>query len=254
MTNGALIGALRNAGEPLDPDREADRRDRLARAEPRQQAVVAAAGDQLPGGARTRIVQLEHEAGVVVEAAAERGREADAGDVDAARRQKAGAALEQVERGIEREVGVARERAQLGRRRVGIAADRREIVSISARVSLRQRALRAERRLLEEAVGDLADRAPADRGDAGDREQIGDQRMRAPSGRSRRAPPARPGIPAARARRTDRQAIEVVRERGFAVEVLDQPPLPRRRQVERGDQRGEQRDVADADRRAAASP
>ena len=75
------------------------------RAEPREQAVVAPAGDQLPGGARARVVELEHEAGVVVEAAAEAGREADAGDVDAARGQKAGAALEQVERGIERDAG-----------------------------------------------------------------------------------------------------------------------------------------------------
>ena len=50
--------------------------------------------------------------------------------------------------------------------------------SISARVSLRQRGLRAERGLLEEAVGDLADRAAADRRDAGDREEIGDERMR----------------------------------------------------------------------------
>jgi len=42
-------------------------------------------------------MKLEHEAGVVVEATAERGGEADAADVDAARGKKAGAALEQVE-------------------------------------------------------------------------------------------------------------------------------------------------------------
>ena len=34
---------------------------------------------------------------------------------------------------------------------------------------------------------------------------------------------------------------------GLVVEVLDQPPLPRRREIERCDQRGEQADVADAD-------
>ena len=36
-------------------------------------------------------------------------------------------------------------------------------------------------------------------------------------------------------------------ERGFAVEILDQPPFPRRRQIERGDEGREQRDVAEAD-------
>ena len=146
-------------------------------AEPREQAVVAAAGDQLAGSRALRIVQLEHEAGVVVEAAAEGGGEADARDVDAARGQEAGAALEQVERGIERDLGVARERAQLGRRFVGIARDGEEALDQRARL-LRQRGLRAERRLLEEAVGDLADRAAADRADAGDRQEIGDERVR----------------------------------------------------------------------------
>ena len=67
-------------------------------------------------------MQLEHEAGVVVEAAAERGRELDARDVDAARGEEAGAALEQVERGAEVELGVGRERAQLGG---GLVRDRR---------------------------------------------------------------------------------------------------------------------------------
>ena len=50
--------------------------------------------------------------------------------------------------------------------------------SISARVSRGSVGRGAERRLFEEAVGDLADRAAADGGDAGDRQQIGDQRMR----------------------------------------------------------------------------
>ena len=122
-------------------------------------------------------MQLEHEAGVVVEAAAEGGGEADAGDVDAARGKKAGAALEQVERGVERDPGVAREGAQLRRGLVRIAADGEEALDQRAGF-LRQRGLRAERRLLEKAVGDLAHRAAADGGDAGDREQVGDERMR----------------------------------------------------------------------------
>ena len=58
--------------QPLDPDRETDRRDRLGRAEPREQFVIAAASDQRIAGA-LRVGQFEHEAGVIVEAAPERG-------------------------------------------------------------------------------------------------------------------------------------------------------------------------------------
>ena len=36
----------------------------------------------------------------------------------------------------------------------------------------------------------------------------------------------------------ERQALEIVREAARAVEILDQPPLPGRREIERGDQRG----------------
>ena len=69
-------------------------------AEAAEQLVVAAAGDQRLLDAAVRIVQPEFEAGVVVEPDEEPGREADARDVDAARGEEAGAALEQVERGI----------------------------------------------------------------------------------------------------------------------------------------------------------
>ena len=48
-------------------------------------------------------------------------------------------------------------------------------------------------------------------------------------------------------RRTEREHVEVVRERGLAVEVLHQAALPGRREIERRDQRGEQPDVAHAD-------
>ncbi len=190
-------------------------------------------------------MQLEHEAGVIVEAAAEGGREPDASDVDPARGEKAGAALEQVERGIERDLGVAGKGAQLGRGCVGIAADGEEFLDQRAGLP-RQRGLRAERRLLEKAVGDLADRAPADRGDAGDREQVGDQRMcRFRVGAGERGEHALVFRP--RPRGADGEPIEILRQRGLVVEVLDQPPLPGRREIERGDQRGKQADVADAD-------
>ena len=43
------------------------------------------------------------------------------------------------------------------------------------------------------------------------------------------------------------QAVEVVREAAGAVEILHQAALPGRREIERGDQRGEQPDIAHAD-------
>ena len=48
----------------------------------------------------------------------------DAADIDATRSEEAGAALEQIERHVEREAGVLRQRPQLGRRLIGLAADR----------------------------------------------------------------------------------------------------------------------------------
>ena len=70
--SGALMMRLRhvNAAELVDRGGKADRRDRFLRAEPRQQTVVTAAGDQRALAAR-RIMQFEDEAGVIVEAAAE---------------------------------------------------------------------------------------------------------------------------------------------------------------------------------------
>src|SRR4051794_17574184 len=162
--------------EPFDPNRETDRGDRAGAAEPREQTIVAPAGNQLAGRLRARVIKFEHEAGVVVEAAAERGGEADAADVDAARGKKAGAALEQVERGVERDVGLAGEGTQVRRSLIGIAADREELLDQGAGLA-RQRGLGAKRRLLQKAVGDLIHRASAYGGDARNREQVGDQRM-----------------------------------------------------------------------------
>ena len=66
-------------------------------------------------------MQAELEAGVIVEAGSERGREFDTADIDAARGEEAGAALEQIERRIEIEFGVGRKRAQRGERVIRIA-------------------------------------------------------------------------------------------------------------------------------------
>ena len=189
-------------------------------------------------------MQLEHEAGVVVEAAAERGRELDARNVDAARGEEAGAALEQVERRRERDFGLGRERAKLRGGLVGIARHRQEPFDQGAGLA-RQRVGGAERGLLQKALGDLTDRATADRADTGDREKIGDQRARAFGiGAGQRSEHAL--VLRARVGAGQRQHVEVVREGGLAVEVLHQPALPRRCEIERSDQRGEQPDVAQA--------
>ena len=74
------------------------------------------------------------------------------------------------------ELGVVGERAQLRHRIVGIARDREEALDDGERVARQCAAL--QRRLFEEAVGDLGNRAAADIGGAGDRHQVGDQRQR----------------------------------------------------------------------------
>ena len=74
--------------------------------------------------------------------------------------------------------------AEWARRRSSIAAwsgspDTARNASSAARFSFSIGGPDLKRRLFEEAVGDLARRAPADRIDPGDREQILDQRLRA---------------------------------------------------------------------------
>ena len=232
---GRAHGGAPDLVEPLDPHREADRRDRRGGAEPRQQSVIAPAGDELAVDAHLPIVQLEHEAGVVIEPAPERGRELDARDLDALRGEKAGAALEQVERGGEIDLRFGGERAQRVGGFVRIAADREKLLDQRARRA-RQAGACAERRLFEEAVRDLADRASADRRDAGDRQQIGDERVRGLRiGARERGEHALIFRPLARGGAD--QPVEIVREAACAVEVLDQPPLPGGREIERGDQR-----------------
>ena len=166
-------------------------------------------------------------------------------DVDAARRQKSGAAFEQVERRVERNAGIARKRAQIGGGFIGIASDREEPLDQAAGLR-RQRGTAAERRMLEETIGDLADGAPADRADAGDRQEIGDERVRGvrigAGKRGKHALIFGPGL-----RGVEHQPVEIVLEAAGAVEILHQAPLPGRRQLERRDQRGEQADVAQAD-------
>ncbi len=100
--------------------------------------------------------------------------------------------------------------------------------------------------MFKEAVGDLGDAAAADGGNAGDRQKIRHQMMRGfavGAGKGREyALIFRPAVGGG-----ERQLIEVMFERGFAVEILDQAPLPRRRQIERCDEGGEQTDIAYTD-------
>src|SRR5262245_50937270 len=77
----ACSRAAPECGQPFDEDREPNSRERNI-AEPRQQAVITSAGHQLAVDAGCRVVQLEHHAGVIVEAPPERGRESDAAQVE----------------------------------------------------------------------------------------------------------------------------------------------------------------------------
>ena len=65
---------------------------------------------------------------------------------------------------------------KLARRLVGIAGNRQECVEHRPLLRLDRRP-RPQRRLFQKAVGDFAGAAPADRVDAGDREQVLDQRL-----------------------------------------------------------------------------
>ena len=106
--------------------------------------------------------------------------------------------------------------------------------------------MRAERRLFEEAVGDLLDRAAADGIDAGDREKVDHQRVRG-LGFGARHRREHAFVFGTRAGGLHRQHVEIALEAAGAVEILHQAALPRRREVEAFDQRGKQADVAHAD-------
>ena len=213
----------------------------------RHQAIVAAARHQRFDAVAQGIflgVQLEFEAGVVIEPAAERGREACQPGVDAARGHEADAAFELIDRSRQVEFCVGRQGAQLRNGFIGIARDRKKALDDVERVA-RQRAT-LQRRLFEKAVGDFGDRAAADIGGAGDRHQVGHQRQRRLAvGAGKRCQHALIFVAAGGCR--ERQPLDVLGEADLAVEILDQPPPPDRVEVERVDQRREQGYVAGAD-------
>ena len=110
----------------------------------------------------------------------------------------------------------ARPRARAARRRPRRDRPRPRGIFRSACGSRAGSVLRgAERRLLQKALGDLADRAAADRADAGDRQQVGDQRVRGLRDRSRPSAASTPWYSGARWRRSS-----VSTSRSCASEVL----------------------------------
>src|SRR5262245_28464201 len=228
---------LPNGLEALDPDREPDRADRLRGAEPRQQGVVAAARDELRRDAPLGIMNFEYEAGVIIDAAAERGREVRARDIDSLCGQKSGATFEKINGRTERDAAFLGKRAQLGGGRVRIAGDVQEALDhYSGRFGQARAA--AERRLFEKAVGDLPDSAPAHGGDAGNRQEIGDERVRgAKILAGERGEQAL--VLGAALCGTEAQPVEILRQTSGAVEILGEATAPGRRQIERFDQRRE---------------
>ena len=197
---------------------------------------MAPAGDQRAFGAG--LVQLEHEAGVIVEAAAEACGEFDRVHVDAARGEEAGPGLEQIERAVERNLGVGCEVAQLARRFVGIAGDREEALDQGARFARQPESARSKAPPVRgNGRQSQRRRRPPTAAMPAIEQQIHDQVMRF----------LRVGIGECREHALvfgravgvcQRQLVEIVGERGFAVEILDQAAPPRRREIERGDKGG----------------
>ena len=128
---------------------------------------------------------------------------------------------------------------------VRVAVDGEELLDQRARRA-RQSGACTERRLFEEAVRDLANRTAADRIDASNGQQVRHQRVR-----GLRIGARHRGEHALIFRPFDgggaHQPIEIVGKASRAVEVLHQAALPGGAEIERGDQRAEQPDIAHAD-------
>ena len=140
------------------------------------------------------------------------------------------------------EPGVGGQSPEPPRGRVGIAGDGEEApehgLLFGADIGLR-----ARRGLFEEAVGDFAGAAPADRGDAGDGEQVLDQRLGAGVvGALERGQHAR------LASAPRRIAVHDRLQRAPAREAAPHPAQPDFRQAERGEHAVEQPRVAEAHR------
>ena len=247
-TSGRLGGAFSLGGHARSP--EIGKRSiqtaaptagtSLAAPETARQAVVASAADRRLGVRAGRVDRLEDEAGVIVEIAHEGRREDELLDPQAARGQEAGALIERIERLGQIEAGVRRQLPELSRGRVGIAGNGEKapqnVLLLGADIGLR-----ARRGLFEEAIGDFAGAAAADRRDAGDGEQIFDERLgagvvgalerRQNAGLSERAPAV---------------AVHDRLQRAPARQAAPHPAQPDVRQGERGERAVEQARVAEA--------
>ena len=113
-------------------------------------------------------MRLENEAGIIIDSAPEGGGKVDAANVNAVPGEIAGTAFEQVECRRKRDARIGCERAQSCSGVLRGAFNGEE--AFDQRLTVRRQRVRgAEFGLLDEAIGDLGNTAPADGADAGDR-------------------------------------------------------------------------------------
>src|SRR5262249_40961951 len=135
------------------------------------QLVVTSAADDLGRAGAGRVVNLEHEAGIVVEPPAEVRGEAHPLRSDAVAGETLDALLEDVDRPSDIELLAAGKRAECLDRGRWAAGNREGTFEHFGHARARRRA-RCERCLVEEAFGAVAGGAAADRLDARERQKI----------------------------------------------------------------------------------
>ena len=236
--------ALRLGRDTIEPDRAADRRHLLRGAEPAQQAVVAPTPDERLGIGELRIPDLEDETRIVIEVAAEAGREAQARKIDAACLHEAVSDIERcfsMARPMSSSASAASARSAF-RGLVRVARDREEALERIFNCSS-ERPESSVRRLFEEACRDLMGRAAADRRDACDLREYPQRKAVPPRGLAlggRRAIPHRsreaPGEPSAASARVPTLPARI----GSA-----QAPCDRAGEAQRVEERAQQTDVPD---------
>ena len=147
---------------------------RAGRADVGQQAVVAAAAGDRTRRPELRRDQLEHEAGVVLEIAAELGGELGVVEIDAGLAQQVETAAEGIEPAGEIELAAAHQVFDVAGRSLGrplhgdVALDQRRACLLG------ERRLARVGRVREQPLGDLGQRARADQLDAGLVEVVAD--------------------------------------------------------------------------------
>ena len=205
-----------------------------------EQAVITAAADD--GLFCGRLLErLEDEAGVIFEIAGKTRREGEFGDVEAARGHEAEPRVEAIERGIQIDARRAGELAQPGRGLVGVRFDGEKFLQDRALLG-REFLAGFQRRLFKKTLGDLCRRAAADAGNTGDREQIFDECAGARLVRALERGEHAGMVGRRLAAGWARMASRVLSLRMAA----QNPPLPSRREIKRGDEIADQAIVAKA--------